>query len=647
MVGLRSLLVAICLSLAWPLVAQVPDSPPLSAYGALPAVEDMALSPGGTRIAALTTLRGERVLVILNDRFEAVRTTGVGDVKVRSIEWIGDDQVLMQISQTEELGYGFTADQHEFWRALILPEDPSEQARFVFGDDRTILDAVFGNYGLRRRGDRWMLHFGGVELERGVEGMVAPHYRPALFAFDVARNGADKIAPAGAENHQVDWLVAADGTVAATFDIETVNGRWKIKGPRGQALAQGVAPQGDAWLVSLGPGGATVIYSSLDERGDAQWFEVPLDASAAPSVFLPDQTIERLFHDEGGNLIGLLKGGSDAGPEFFSAEHQAIVRKVYRAFRGLDVTLIDWTPDFSRVLVRTSGNRDSGTWYMVDVAQLRAEAVGAERPAIAPEQVGAISTIAYTADDGLELDGILTLPPGREAKGLPLVMLPHGGPHAHDEEVFDWWAQAFASRGYAVFQPNFRGSTGRGEDFIRAGYGQWGRSMQSDISDGLEALTRAGIVDPARACIVGASYGGYAALAGVTLQQGLYRCAVAVAGVSDLTLMYNTDYRESGQQGLLRRSLLEELGPRSGFAEVSPRRFAAQADAPILLIHGRDDTVVPFAQSTRMADALKDAGKPHRLVELREEDHWLSRSSTRMQMLEETMAFVQEHNPAD
>ena len=317
--------------------------------------------------------------------------------------------------------------------------------------------------------------------------------------------------------------------------------------------------------------------------------------------------------------------------------------KVYRAFGKRDVRLVDWTPDFSRVLVRTSGNGDSGSWYLVDVAQLRANGVGIERLPIAPEQVGSISTIAYAAGDGLELDGILTLPPGREAKNLPLVMLPHGGPHSPDKAAFDWWAQAFASRGYAVFQPNFRGSTNRGEEFIRAGFGQWGRAMQSDISDGLAELARQGIVDPKRACIVGASYGGYAALAGVTLQQGLYRCAVAVAGVSDLSLMYTTDYRESGKDGLLKRSLLEELGPRSGFDAVSPRRFAARADAPILLIHGRDDTVVPYEQSAKMADA----GKPYQLVDLGSEDHWLSNGTTRMQMLEAAVAFVQEHNPAD
>ncbi len=298
-------------------------------------------------------------------------------------------------------------------------------------------------------------------------------------------------------------------------------------------------------------------------------------------------------------------------------------------------------------MIHTSGSGDSGTTHLFDVGTLQVSRVGADRSAIRPEHVGPISRVTYTAADGLELDGILTLPPGREARNLPMVMLPHGGPHAFEDATFDWWAQAFASHGYAVFQPNFRGSTGRDDVFERAGYGQWGRAMQSDISDGLAELARQGIVDPSRACIVGASYGGYAALAGVTLQQGLYRCAVAVAGISDIGEMFRDDYRDGGERGLLKASLLEELGPRNGFAAISPVRFAERADAPILLIHGRDDTVVPFDQSSRMLRALQAAGKPVRLVELREEDHWLSRAPTRQQMLEEAVAFVTQHNPAD
>jgi dipeptidyl aminopeptidase/acylaminoacyl peptidase len=243
------------------------------------------------------------------------------------------------------------------------------------------------------------------------------------------------------------------------------------------------------------------------------------------------------------------------------------------------------------------------------------------------------------------------LPPGKPAKNLPLVVMPHGGPVARDYVGFDWWAQAFASRGYAVFQPNFRGSNGFGKGFIEAGYGQWGRKMQTDISDGVADLAKQGLIDPKRACIVGASYGGYAALAGVTLQQGLYRCAVSVGGVSNLNDLLKWDDVRFGDQSETLRIERERLGATSigdpAMATISPARHADMADAPILLMFGHDDTVVNPQQSRGMADALKSAGKPVELVELPEEDHWLSRPATRIAVVKASLEFVMKNNPPD
>lgn len=455
-----------------------------------------------------------------------------------------------------------------------------------------------------------------------------------------------RAAPAPGESYWRDWLADDRGQIGATIDVNKANGRWTIANARGTALASGVDLTGDVSLVAFNQDGTAVIYQVEDDAtGASHWFEVPLAGGAAREVFA-GVAFDRIYVDPAnGRLLGYLESGAAQQPVLFDQAKQAVLRKVYRAFPKLHVTIEEWTPSFSQVLVHTSGNGDSGTWYVVDLAKRRADPVGNDYPLIAAENVGPISTITYKAADGLELDGVLTLPPGREPRNLPVVMMPHGGPHARDEEQFDWWAQAFASRGYAVFQPNFRGSTHRGDAFRRAGYGQWGRKMQTDISDGLAELARRGIVDPSRACIVGASYGGYAALAGVTLQHGLYRCAVAVAPVSDLGDMYWTDYRESGGNKVVKASLRESLGDPKLFAEVSPRRQAATADAPILLVHGKDDTVVPFKQSEAMADALRSAHKPYELVVLREEDHWLSRSATRQQMLEAATGFVLRHNP--
>ena len=201
-----------------------------------------------------------------------------------------------------------------------------------------------------------------------------------------------------------------------------------------------------------------------------------------------------------------------------------------------------------------------------------------------------------------------------------------------------------------MLQPNFRGSEGFGWDFVKAGFGEWGKKMQTDLSDGVRHLAKQGIIDPKRVCVVGASYGGYAALAGATLDKGVYRCAVAVAGVADLKKFLQTNIRlNNGEVGASQRYWLRFMGADGAkdpdLTAISPAQQAAKVDIPILLIHGKDDTVVRYDQSQAMADALKKAGKPFQFVTLDGEDHWLSRGATRQKMLNETVAFVEKNNP--
>ena len=622
---------------------------PLEAYGDLPGIEDMAISPSGKGVAIAGRIKGKRTLLVLNSEHKIRAMAGLEGAKLRYIQWAGEDMVIAVTSVTENLGYGFVQDKYEFRAAILVPLTGGEP-QVVFSRTRTIPNAIWGNYGFRKIDGKWMGYFGGLQLKRPTSGNSYRfvHGRPYLYAVDLSENKPHQIARAAAEDHDRDWIVDGNGNVAATLDISEKSGRWEIANGQRDSLISGIDPSGDVSLIGLGQSGNTVLYSTYDRDTESiRHFEVPLEGGAPTEIF-KDVNFKRLyFARTNGWLLGYLEDGPSPKPVLFDAAKQQVLAKVYRAFPNQNARVVEWTPDFSHLLVHTSGNGDSGTWYLVDMAHLKADPVGNDRPVIFPERVGPISTVEYKASDGLELDGILTLPPGREAENLPVIMFPHGGPHAHDSEDFDWWAQAIASRGYAVFQPNFRGSDHRDLAFEKAGNGQWGRKMQTDISDGLAELARRGIVDPKRACIMGASYGGYAALAGVTLQSGLYRCSVAVAPVSDLKEMYDVDYRESGKSNLTRFNLKEDLGDPSTFSEVSPRRHAEQADAPILLIHGKDDTVVPFRQSDQMADALKDAGKPYEFVVLREEDHWLSRAETRKQMLEEAMRFIQKYNPAD
>ena len=636
--------IALCIAGIGAAQAQTSSPPPLSAYGELPDVEDAAISPDGQNFALITTIGDERLILFVGPDMQLMRKMTLDDAKVRSIDWIGNDRILLVTSSTAEIWGFMNQDKMEAWTAHIVPATFDGELQTVFAGDKSLFNAVFGSFGTRRHGDQWKAYFGAWERNRRqVQGLLwSGRY---LYEVDVATGKARRIANRANDDTWRDWVLSPNGAVAATIDVDRDSGSWTVSNGSAQTLAQGRDATGSAALVGLGYRGDTVIYQQRADNGIIEWYEVPLGGGDAVP-FLTGTGINRLFYEEGtGRLIG---HRDTAGQLHFNdPAHQAAIDKVRAAFSRSYLEIMDWSADFGKLLIRTSGNRDSGTWYIVDVATMQAAAIAFERGKIEKQHVGPISTFAYEAGDGMKLSGILTLPPGREAKDLPVVMLPHGGPHSHDVAAFNWWAQAYASRGYAVFQPNFRGSTNRDQPFMLAGYGEWGRKMQTDISDGLAALAAEGIVDPTRACIVGASYGGYAALAGVTVQNGLYRCAVAVAPVSDLHAIFEEGYEDVGRRKTDKTDLLRRFGPQSGWAAVSPRRLADRADAPILLIHGRDDTVVDYSHTTAMADKLKDSGKPYRVVELEGEDHWLSLSPTRMRMLQEAVAFVEQHNPAN
>ena len=350
-------------------------------------------------------------------------------------------------------------------------------------------------------------------------------------------------------------------------------------------------------------------------------------------------------------LIGLVDVKLDrVDYQFFNPGDQALWRGLAKAFPGERISLESWSDDRKTVIVEVQGPSNGVALFKVDRTTGKVEFMADRYAGIGPDELHPVESFAFKAGDGLEIPAYLTRPKGREAKGLPLVVLAHGGPEARDYPGFDWWAQALASRGYAVVQPQFRGSSGFGEAHRNAGYGQWGRRMQTDLSDAVRHLAAKGIVDARRVCIVGASYGGYAAMAGVTLDPGVYRCASAVAGVSDLRRMLASEVVESG--GARTNSLRywqRFMGAASkddtSIDAISPARLADRVTVPLQLIHGRDDTVVLPEQSRFMRDAMIKAGKSADYLELPSEDHWLSRPATRIAMLEAQVAFLETHNP--
>jgi len=443
-----------------------------------------------------------------------------------------------------------------------------------------------------------------------------------------------------------EWLVGEAGTIAAQFSYHDDKKLWEIKARKNghwSTVASGAAAIDTPDIMGFSADGSAIIVRFVI-NGDPQWKPLNLSDNTWGPPLANGASFSRTIEDrKTGRIIGGIREIGSSEFVFFDNELQAHWNAVLRAFPDERVELESHSDDFSRLVLKVFGRKEGYVYALYEWYGHRATILGRVYEGVtAPADMKAIG---YPAADGLTIPAFLTLPEGA-GKDLPLIVLPHGGPASADTLDFDWWSQALAAQGYAVLQPNFRGSI-LDSRFLEAGFGEWGRKMQTDLSDGVRYLARQGIVDPKRVCIVGASYGGYAALAGVAIESGVYRCAVSVAGISDLRRFRK--WTGVNQVGINQRYWDRFIGTADqkdpALIAISPIEHVAAVTVPILLIHGRDDTVVPYEQSDVMLSALKRAGKPVTLVTMKHEDHWLSRSETRLQMLQATVDFLRANNP--
>jgi dipeptidyl aminopeptidase/acylaminoacyl peptidase len=261
--------------------------------------------------------------------------------------------------------------------------------------------------------------------------------------------------------------------------------------------------------------------------------------------------------------------------------------------------------------------------------------------------------IKYKARDGMEIPAYLTIPAGSDGKNLPLVVNIHGGPNVRGFTWSDWGrpeAQFFASRGYAVLEPEFRGSRGYGRKLHESGLARWGYEMQDDIDDGVLHLAKEGIVEKGRACLYGGSYGGYAAKWGTIRNPELYKCGITLVGVSDIELTYkdNSRYtrgRNSTQDRVGAKTLgdVKDAAQRAKWAAVSPVEQAAKLQRPLLISYGREDDIVPLVHGERFKAALEKAGKPFEWVVYDGEAHGYAKDENVVDWNKRVEKFLATH----
>lgn len=616
---------------------------PLAAYGHLPLIENLQISPDGTKLAMAVT-DGENRRVVVESLASQALIGGVnfGDAKFRDLQWAGPDHLLLTTSTTA-YARGVEGSRQEYYMTVDYDLSRNKQFRLMENMDKAMNVAV-GDPQVRIIDGRPVAFIPGIYFAEHV-GQIA------LFRIDLQTHQTRRVQDGFADTR--DWMVDAKGEAVAETEYVERTGRWTLKtrnksGWTSRRVLD--APTEQPALMGLGRDGTSVLLGTLDDDDRLQLEEFDPDDSGK-SQSLPPQEFSSSLHDPADHRLigGVSQVGDELRYTFFSPKDQAIWKGVQKAFPGERVSLASWSDDRRKIIVKVDGELDGFTYALVDMDTKQASWIGEVYSDIKPADIAPMQPIKYKAQDGLEITGYLTTPRGRDAKNLPLIVMPHGGPAIRDEPGFDWWAQALASRGYAVLQPNFRGSSGFGWKFLSAGFGEWGRKMQTDLSDGVRDLAAKGVIDPKRVCIAGGSYGGYAALAGATIDTGVYRCAVSVSGPADLKqmLIWERGYQNSDNSSL--RYWTRFMGVEGikdpNLADISPASHADKVTIPLLLIHGKDDTVVPYEQSQFMARAMAKAGKPVEFVTLPGEDHHLSRGATRLQMLTALVAFLEKNNP--
>ena len=475
------------------------------------------------------------------------------------------------------------------------------------------------------------------------------------------------------ENRYVDdWLIDTAGQPIArslysfrteSYSIEIrKDGKWAPGLTRKiDSHARTFAP----YLAGLGRDGVSLLILDVEPGSESgvrrfHYYELAADGKMSEALDPDDATRDRpIFHPATGALAGFERDGETATYTFFDPDLADDYQQAVDTAPGQAVRVAAMATDPRQMIVFDQGGDDPGSWHYFDFAGGHRVDIGSQYPAVPAEWVASQRSIHYKAADGRDIPALLTLPEQGEARNRALVVLPHDGPLGHDARGFDWLAQALASRGYVVLQPNYRGSDGYGNAFADAGANQWSGAMPGDIADGVHYLAGQGLVDARRVCIAGRGYGGYAALLGAQ-DADTYRCALSIGGIVNIA-----GYAAALGQGALADDIAAlKADPQQSRAFRADKRspgllrhylgtdtpVAITADkiqAPVLLVQGDHDDLAAGTPTRNLRDALQKAGKAVTYVELPKCGHDLATEACRLGAAQAIVDYLAIHNPAN
>lgn len=626
-------------------------------FGALEAVQQISLSPDGAKVAYVTPHPTVGTVVYVAD------LTGTAPPKMAIASHSKDEQIYWCGWSTNNrlickihIQYGISGKWLSFTRVYALDADGNNAAMLTANTDADGLGAQFD---------------GGTVLDWDVNGKPGSVLLTRYFVPQ-AQHGA-KLAEQrpGFGVEEVDSVTLKRRTVErarsdAMEYISDGNGNIRVMGTIG-ANPEGYINTKSAYyyrkqgsrdweplsrqdLTATGVGGfnpvaidaaRNVVFGFDDKDGFAALYSITLDGSYTRHLELGrnDVDVDGLVrigrHDR---VVGVSYATEHRVTEFFDPELRKLGAALGKALPSKpNISFVDASADENKLLLFAGSDVDPGQFYLYDKTSHRLGEVLPVHPDLAGRAMAPMQAITFPAADGTQIPAYLTLPVGSTGKNIPAIVMPHGGPAARDEWSFDWLVQFFAARGFAVLQPNFRGSAGYGSAWYRKnGFQSWKIAI-GDVVDAGRWLKAQGIAAPGKLGIFGWSYGGYAALQSSVLDPDLFKAVVAVAPVTDLERL-----RNSGQRAGDFELLDKFIGHGPHIKEGSPAQNAALFKAPVLMFHGDRDQNVDIAQGRYMRDQLQGAGKQVQMIEFPGLAHNLGDSVARSRMLFESDQFLRK-----
>lgn len=613
--------------------APLPDAVPIEQFAALPFIESPRLSPNGTKVAAKVAINGKQALVV-SSLFDngAHKALPPGKLDINWWRWVNDDWLIIGLGDKDKIY------DEEVYVTRIAG---------VKADMTKIVPLGWTKTGLDADDVLWIAKDGSTRIltSKSTGYFVEEDYLPSVWQADVATGEMTRVLRS--EKNVYDWDADGDGNVRMGYLMSTEERPSLLYRPDGSSKFQKIvlkrAKDKSIPMPQVYRRDGTAI-AIADDGGRNEVYELNLPSFTLGKKLFGDSRYDVddvIANSPDDDLDGIVVVDRKRRVDWLNPDLRTIQADLDKSVGVGNGRIISLSRDRKKMLVEVGDPSQAGSIYFWDTNGSRMNRIGYNQPALKSRKLSPVTTINYTARDGTPIEAVMTLPRGRPPTNLPLIVMPHGGPAARDLETFDWWAQYLAEQGYAVIQPNYRGSSGYGVAFQKLGEGEWGLKMQDDLLDSIAHLASQGIADSKRVCIIGASYGGYAAMRGAQRDAAHYKCAISYAGVSDLAAMkrYDTQFLLGKfAKGYWKKQVRD-------FTTVSPRFQAAGFGIPILIAHGVEDKRVPIKQSRWLVEALKKEGKTYQYLEQKEGDHHFSRSEDRLEFLKATKAFLDKYNP--